>query len=84
MNSKPLAALAERFKHHHGPMSLLHKFSDSGLHTALLIAVVLIAAAALVKAVTLTVQMWTFEPVVVHGKASSTPPPAPQAPTPQR
>lgn len=83
MNSKSLAAFAERFRDH-GPMSLLHKFSDSGLHTALLIAVVLIAAVALVKAVTLTVQMWTLEPVVIHGQSKTTPPPAPQPPTPQR
>ena len=59
----------------------LHRFSDSWLHNLLLIAVLLLALVALVKALSLGVAVWQLEPVVVAGHPQ--PPPRGSASTPQ-
>lgn len=52
----------------------LHEFSDSGLHTALLVALLLLAVAGIVDAVFFTPEgqtpvIWRLEPVMVAGKS---------------
>ena len=47
----------------------LHRFSDSWLHNLLLIAVLLLALLALVKALSFGVAVWQLEPVLVQGQA---------------
>lgn len=52
----------------------LHEFSDSGLHTTLLIALLLLAVAGIVDAVFFTPEgqtpvIWRLEPVTVMGKS---------------
>ncbi|MDL5032377.1 hypothetical protein QRD43_10735 [Pelomonas sp. APW6] len=52
----------------------LHTFSDSGLHTALLVALLLLAVAGIVDAVFFTPEgqtpvIWRLETVVVEGKS---------------
>ena len=53
----------------------LHEFSDSGLHTALLVVLLLMALVGIVDALFFTPQgqtpvVWRFETVVVDGKAA--------------
>lgn len=52
--------------HHH---SFVHRFSDSLLHTGLLIAVVMLAALALVKAVDMGITIWQLDRVVIQGQS---------------
>lgn len=54
----------------------LHTFSDSGLHTALLVALLLLALAGIVDALFFTPEgqtpvIWRLDPVVVEGKSVS-------------
>jgi hypothetical protein len=51
------------------PRRFLHRFSDSGLHITLMIAIVLLSGVALFKAVSLGVAVWQLEPVLVQGQA---------------
>jgi hypothetical protein len=60
----------------------LHRFSDSWLHNLLLIAVLLLALLAVVRALSFGVAVWELEPVVVQGH--SQPLPSGPASTPQR
>ncbi|MDN3921986.1 hypothetical protein [Roseateles violae] len=53
-------------------MGLLHRFSDSVLHTTLMLALVLLGALALYKIIdTITLTIWQLEPVVVTGQAKA-------------
>ncbi len=47
-----------------------HRFSDSGLHTTLMAAVLAIAALALLQAVTTGVAIWQLDTVVVQGQST--------------
>lgn len=51
------------------PRRFLHRFSDSGLHTTLMVAIVAIVALTLVQAVTMGVAVWQLDTVVVQGQA---------------
>jgi len=61
---------------------LAHRFSDSWLHNLLLIAVLLLALLAVVRALSFGVAVWELEPVVVQGH--SQPLPSGPASMPQR
>jgi len=50
--------------------SFLHRFSDSGLHTGLMVAVIALATLALVQAVSVGVAVWQLDPVVVQGSSA--------------
>lgn len=50
--------------------SFLHRFSDSGLHTGLMVAVIALATLALVQAVSMGVAVWQLDPVVVQGSSA--------------
>lgn len=50
-----------------GPRRFLHRFSDSGLHTTLMVAIVLLTGIALYQAFSVGVAVWQLEPVVVQG-----------------
>ena len=51
------------------PMRFLHHFSDSLLHTSLLVAIVLLASLTLYQAASSTLGLvWQLEPVLVHGQ----------------
>lgn len=67
MDSKRLVAFTQRLWPHGSPMRFVHRFSDSGLHTTLMIAIVLLATLALVQAVRVGVSVWLLDPVVVQG-----------------
>lgn len=54
----------------------LHLYSDSALHTTLMIAVVAIATLAVMQALSVGVRVWQLETVVVQGKATQVPLPA--------
>jgi len=71
MNSKSLSAVARRWRDlHQGPKSYLHRFSDSALHTSLMIAVVVVATLVMVKAIEMGVTVWQLDKVVVTGRPS--------------
>lgn len=53
-----------------------HRFSDSALHSSLMIAVLTVAALAVVQAFSVGVLMWRLDPVVVTGKAQPVPLPS--------
>lgn len=69
MNSKSLLALSRQWLHQH-PRRFLHRFSDSVLHSTLMIAVVVLATLAMVKAVDMGITVWQLDRVVVTGQAS--------------
>lgn len=72
MNSKSLLAAARNWRHQqHGPKTYLHRFSDSVLHTTLMIAVVIVASLAVAKAIEVGVTVWQLDKVVVTGRPSS-------------
>lgn len=70
MNVKSLLAPG-RFHRAANPKSFLHRFSDSVLHTSLMVAVVLIATLAMVKAVDMGITIWQLDRVVIEGQGSS-------------
>lgn len=51
------------------PRRFIHRFSDSGLHTTLMVAVIALVALALVKAISVGVAVWQLDTVVVQGQA---------------
>ncbi len=55
----------------HGSMRFLHRFSDSALHTVLMLAVLLLTVLALFRAASLGVAVWQLEPVVVQGQSQA-------------
>lgn len=60
---------------HHGSMRFLHRFSDSALHTVLMLAVLVLTVLALFQAASLGVAVWQLEPVVVQGQSQVLQPP---------
>lgn len=54
----------------------LHRFSDGALHSALMVAVILVAVLAVVQALRVGTLMWQLDPVVVQGKSQNVPLPA--------
>ncbi|MDI4633686.1 hypothetical protein J7U46_11550 [Pelomonas sp. V22] len=72
MNTKSLLATARSWRHQpQGPKTYLHRFSDSALHTTLMIAIVVVASLAVVKAIEVGVTVWQLDKVVVTGRPSS-------------
>lgn len=72
MNSKSLLAAARNWRHQpHSPKTYLHRFSDSALHTSLMIAVVVVATLVMVKVIEMGVTVWQLDKVVVTGRPSS-------------
>ncbi|HEX2012198.1 MAG TPA: hypothetical protein VJN44_14785 [Roseateles sp.] len=61
-------SLIERLHQRLG-MRMLHRFSDSALHTGLLVAIMAIVALTLVQAITTGVAVWQLDTVVVQGQA---------------
>jgi hypothetical protein len=57
-----------------GSLHVPHHFSDSALHSSLMVAVLAVAALAVVQAFNVGVLMWRLDPVVVTGKAQQTTP----------
>lgn len=58
----------------------MHRFSDGAMHTVLMAAIIAVAVMAVAQMISVGVQMWQLEPVVVQGK--SQPVPMPAAPRP--
>lgn len=48
----------------------LHRFSDSALHTGLMVAVVALVGLALAQAISMGVAVWQLDPVVVQGSSA--------------
>ena len=49
----------------------LHRFSDSLLHSSLMIAIVLLVSVVMFKAISVGVSVWMLEPVVIQGQAKT-------------
>ena len=72
MNSKSLLAVARRLRGDaQGNKTYLHRFSDSALHTTLMIAVVIVATLVMVKVIEMGVTVWQLDKVVITGQPSS-------------
>ncbi|MEH0166078.1 hypothetical protein ABT392_19375 [Paucibacter sp. JuS9] len=71
MNSKSLVAVARHWRERlPGKKSYLHRFSDSALHTTLMVAVVILATLVMIKVVEVGVTVWQLEKVVITGRPS--------------
>jgi len=71
MDRKHLASALARHLKPHSAMQFLHRFSDSALHTTLMLAIVVLATVTLVKALSVGVAVWILEPVAVQGQSQS-------------
>ncbi|MDM4764619.1 hypothetical protein [Pelomonas sp. SE-A7] len=70
MDSQTLLTAARRWRAEHMIKSYVHRFSDSWLHSALMIAVVVVATIAMVKAIEVGVTVLQLDKVVVTGQPS--------------
>jgi hypothetical protein len=68
MNSKIWLNIAQRIRPHE-PLQRLHQFSDSALHSWLLVALLAIAALTVYQGINTAVAVWLLEPVVVQGQS---------------
>jgi hypothetical protein len=71
MNNNTLNGNIRRGTGKPGGFRFLHRFSDSMLHTSLMVALGLLVCGVIFKALTVGVSVWLLDPVVVQGQAQT-------------